>query len=166
MNSLRPKLSESNTPASEVSLSPEFKFVTDLAQTLLLAYGKDLEGNDGGAQLQWYHPSGDFALNLTTSIKWNDTSDVVGGQDVFQYVIFDRGQTAKADVKTLITQYPTTPGGKISLRLVEYMAGYVVENNQARWSPIGEATTTEVSDGDLAWFEVGLQLMESHLKKK
>jgi len=147
-------------------LSPEFKFVTDLAQALLAEYGEDLDTNDGGAQLQWRHPSGDIALNLTTLIEWGDGSEIVGGKDIFQYVIFDRHGETRADTKTLITEYPTTATGKITLKFVEYMASYEVVNGQAYWKPQEEITASEASDGDLAWFDVGLRLMEANLKSK
>ena len=159
MNIPRPPLSESNSSSPEVYLSPEFKFVTDLAQTLLAEYGEEVDGDVDTARIEWRHPSGSFAIKLTTKIVWNEKLDIIGGEDIFEHVVFEHRHGTSAAVKTLITTYSTEVAGKIDLQLVEYTAGYIEENGPPRWIPMNNAVTTIPNDGDLATFEVALQVM-------
>jgi hypothetical protein len=158
---------EFNALWGETGLTPELEFVTELGRKLLLTYGDAItESVDTPNHLNWRHDSGEFAMSLTdTVLKSSDERRIIGTNSTFQFVIFNRqAEDVRVISKTLVIKYPVDISAAIEHHLVEYESVYI--NAQQDWSIIGESAWTKPTDGDLAWFEVGLSLMKTDLESR
>jgi hypothetical protein len=151
----------------ESIFTPELKFVTDLGNELLLTYGTvTSESFDTQNHLVWHHHSDDFAMSLSNSVlKSDDKLRIIGTDSTFQYVIYDRkGEDLKVTSKTLVINYPIDISSDIEYHLVEYESVYI--EAQQDWCTKSVSAWTKPTDGDLAWFEVGLSLMKTDLESR
>ncbi|HEY8886397.1 MAG TPA: hypothetical protein VIM31_02765 [Candidatus Microsaccharimonas sp.] len=167
MDSMEREQSEMSALWGESPFTPELKFVTDLGNELLLTYGTiKSESFDTQNHLVWHHDSGDFAMSLSNSVlKSADKLRIVGTDNTFQFVTYNRGgEDLRVISKTLVIKYPIDISADIEYHLVEYESLYI--EAQRDWCTKGASAWTKPTDGDLAWFEVGLSLMKTDLESR
>ena len=167
MNSLNREKSEFNSLRGETVFSPELTFVTDWAHKLLSLYGEGLtDALDMPNCLVWRHNSGDFALTLISAVlKDSDQPNaaIIGTESTFQYLIYDRqAEGVYVTSQALDLKYPLDIDGIVTCDLVSSQSLYIEE--QQDWEILRASERTKPTNGDLAWFEVGLSLMETELK--
>ena len=169
MDRLNQKQSEFNALWGETVFTPELIFVTDLAHKLLGLYGEAItDAPDTSNSLVWWHHSGDFALSLTSTVlREGDQPNaaIIGTESTFQYLIYDRQvEGIYVTSHALDLKYPLDIDDTVTCDLVSYRSLYIEE--QQDWNIQWYTPPRILTDGDLAWFEVGLSIMETELKPR